>query len=184
MKAGGAPEAGHGQGGGPAKYILGVDVGSTVIRCYVYDKGAGVKGFAAKQVSKAAGTLPKDGACVRCVCRLCWSRLTDSGLCRSSSIARPPRPAVFSFPSLPATFECLPPLCCPPIADPRLLPSRRGSWSTCVSSLVTPGGALCLSKRADERFAVCVWGERFGDRQKERSSPNSHLLALMLKVED
>ncbi|XP_025028835.1 putative glycerol kinase 5 isoform X2 [Python bivittatus] len=32
------------------KYILGVDVGSTVIRCHVYDKAAVLKGFSSKQV--------------------------------------------------------------------------------------------------------------------------------------
>ncbi|XP_077204890.1 glycerol kinase 5 [Paroedura picta] len=34
----------------PAKYLLGVDVGSTVIRCHVYDRAASVKGVGAKQV--------------------------------------------------------------------------------------------------------------------------------------
>ncbi|XP_061492900.1 putative glycerol kinase 5 isoform X2 [Rhineura floridana] len=34
----------------PAKYILGIDVGSTVIRCHVYDKAAVLKGSSAKQV--------------------------------------------------------------------------------------------------------------------------------------
>nr|XP_056706378.1 putative glycerol kinase 5 [Euleptes europaea] len=34
----------------PAQYILGVDVGSTVIRCHVYDKAAAVQGASAKQV--------------------------------------------------------------------------------------------------------------------------------------
>lgn len=38
----------------PAKYILGVDVGSTVIRCHVYDQAAAVKGVSAKQVSEVA----------------------------------------------------------------------------------------------------------------------------------
>ncbi|XP_015268957.1 PREDICTED: putative glycerol kinase 5 [Gekko japonicus] len=33
-----------------AKYMLGVDVGSTVIRCHVYDKAAAIKGVSAKQV--------------------------------------------------------------------------------------------------------------------------------------
>ncbi|XP_063162720.1 putative glycerol kinase 5 [Candoia aspera] len=32
------------------KYILGIDVGSTVIRCHVYDKAAVLKGFSSKQV--------------------------------------------------------------------------------------------------------------------------------------
>ncbi|XP_026557349.1 putative glycerol kinase 5 isoform X1 [Pseudonaja textilis] len=32
------------------KYILGIDVGSTVIRCHVYDKAAVLKGFSSKQI--------------------------------------------------------------------------------------------------------------------------------------
>ncbi|XP_048361507.1 putative glycerol kinase 5 [Sphaerodactylus townsendi] len=34
----------------PAKYVLGVDVGSTVVRCHVYDKTAAIKGSSTKQV--------------------------------------------------------------------------------------------------------------------------------------
>uniref|UniRef100_A0ABM5G393 Glycerol kinase 5 isoform X2 n=1 Tax=Pogona vitticeps TaxID=103695 RepID=A0ABM5G393_9SAUR len=44
----------EGDGGGTAsssaKYILGIDVGSTVIRCHVFDKGAALKGSSSKQV--------------------------------------------------------------------------------------------------------------------------------------
>lgn len=38
----------------PAEYVLAVDVGSTVIRCHVYDKAAAIQGVGAKQVSKRA----------------------------------------------------------------------------------------------------------------------------------
>ncbi|XP_062988231.1 putative glycerol kinase 5 [Elgaria multicarinata webbii] len=35
---------------GPGKYVLGIDVGSSVIRCHVYNKSAVLKGFSTKQV--------------------------------------------------------------------------------------------------------------------------------------
>ncbi|KAF7243247.1 putative glycerol kinase 5, partial [Varanus komodoensis] len=34
----------------PGKYILGIDIGSTVIRCHVYDKSAVLKASSASQV--------------------------------------------------------------------------------------------------------------------------------------
>lgn len=41
-----------------AKYVLGVDVGSTVIRCHVYDKAAVLRGSSTKQVRGARGRFP------------------------------------------------------------------------------------------------------------------------------
>uniref|UniRef100_A0A8C5J5V6 Glycerol kinase 5 n=1 Tax=Junco hyemalis TaxID=40217 RepID=A0A8C5J5V6_JUNHY len=50
-------------GAAAARYVLGVDVGSTVVKCHVYDRSAAVRGFSHRKVS--AGGLrgaPRSGA--------------------------------------------------------------------------------------------------------------------------
>lgn len=44
-----------GSGAAPALYVVGVDVGSTTVKCHVYDRAAGVRGSSCRKVTRGGG---------------------------------------------------------------------------------------------------------------------------------
>lgn len=50
-------------GAAPARYVLGVDVGSTVVKCHVYDRAAAVRGSSYRKVNAGGcGARSRSGA--------------------------------------------------------------------------------------------------------------------------
>lgn len=51
----GRQESGGGAAAAPARYVVGVDVGSTVVKCHVYDRAAAVRGSGWRKVNPRRG---------------------------------------------------------------------------------------------------------------------------------
>lgn len=47
----------------PSRFVLGLDVGSTVIRCHVYDRTARVRGSSAQKVTGSGGWVSGSDSC-------------------------------------------------------------------------------------------------------------------------
>lgn len=55
----GQPESGG--AAAPARYVLGVDVGSTAVKCHVYDRVAAVRGSSCRKVKSGGGGGKREG---------------------------------------------------------------------------------------------------------------------------
>ncbi|XP_074860117.1 glycerol kinase 5 isoform X2 [Carettochelys insculpta] len=67
------PRCDEGPGAAAATYVLGVDVGSTVLRCHVYDKAATVRGTSCKKIE----TLHPHLGWVELDPEVLWTQFTD-----------------------------------------------------------------------------------------------------------
>lgn len=65
----------------PSRFVLGLDVGSTVIRCHVYDRTTRVRGSSAQKVTGRGGRVWVSG------CTLVPSAPGDSGQCGPVPVA-------------------------------------------------------------------------------------------------
>lgn len=71
----------------PSRFVLGLDVGSTVIRCHVYDRTARVRGSSAQKVTDWA---PRVGWGSDCTLALSAPLGTQAGVARPLSLASCP----------------------------------------------------------------------------------------------